>query len=264
VYDEMHIIAIIQARSGSTRLPQKVLMDLEGKTVLERVIERVRRSKLVTNVVVATTVAKEDLEIVNLCPGIGVSVYCGSEDDVLDRYYQAARLFKADHIVRITADCPLMDPKVIDDVIAHHLHEKADYTANTISETYPDGEDVEVFKFGALKQTWQTANLASEREHVTPYMRKNPNIFKVASLEYREDLSHKRWTLDSPEDYVFIKAVYKNLYRQNPLFGMKEVLKFVNENPEIEKINRHITRGQGYLKSLRADKILNLDYTQDH
>jgi spore coat polysaccharide biosynthesis protein SpsF (cytidylyltransferase family) len=264
VHDEMHIIAIIQARCGSTRLRKKVLLDLEGKTVLERVIQRVRGSELVTDVVVATTVAKEDLEIVKLCSGIGVSVYCGSEDDVLDRYYQAARLFKADHVVRITADCPLMDPKVIGDVIAYHLREKADYTSNIINETYPDGEDVEVFKFEALKKACQIANLASEREHVTSYIRKNPGIFRLASVEYKENLGRKRWTLDNPEDYEFVKAVYKNLYSQNPLFGMKEVLKFVGENPEIEKINQHITRNEGYLKSLREDKILNLDCAEDH
>ena len=130
----MKIIAIIQARLGSTRLPGKVLLDLEGKTVLEHVIRRVKSSKLVTDVIVATTINKADLKIVKLCANLGINVYCGSEDDVLDRYYQTARLFKADHIVRITSDCPLIDPLLIDEVITLHMQENADYTSNTIKE----------------------------------------------------------------------------------------------------------------------------------
>ena len=143
----MNIIAIIQARIGSTRLPRKVLMELEGKTVLERVVERVKYSKLIKDVVVATTILKDDLEIVKLCSNIGISVYCGSEENVLDRYYQTARLFKAEHIVRITSDCPLIDPKIIDEVINLHQRKKSDYTSNTIKKTYPDGQDVEIFTF---------------------------------------------------------------------------------------------------------------------
>lgn len=259
----MTIIAIIQARLGSTRLPGKVLLDLEDKTVLERVIERVKASKLITDVVVATTIRKEDLRIVKLCADIGTSVYCGSVDDVLDRYYQAARLFKADHIVRITSDCPLIDPVVIDAVIKLHFLDEADYTTNIIKETYPDGEDVEVFTFEALRKTWKNANLASEREHVTPYLRKNP-AFKIASLESKKDLSHKRWTLDNPEDYEFIKLIYENLYNKNQLFGMEEILKFIDKNPEVEKINKSIIRNEGYLKSLKEDKTLNLEYIEEH
>ncbi len=252
----MNIITIIQARLGSTRLPGKVLLGLEGRTVLEHVIGRVRSSKLANDVIVATTINKEDLEIVKLCASLGISVYCGSVDDVLDRYYQTARLFKADHIVRITSDCPLIDPKTIDDVVALHLSEKADYTSNTLKETFPDGQDTEIFTFNALKEAWKNANLASEREHVTPYIRKNPS-FKHVNLEYNEDLSQKRWTLDNPEDYEFIKLIYENLYKNNPFFGMKEILKFTNENPEIEKINNSLSRNEGYLKSLKEDKILS-------
>lgn len=259
----MTTIAIIQARLGSTRLPGKVLFDLEGKTVLERVIERVRASKLIDDVVVATTIRKEDLRIVKLCADIGTSVYCGSVDDVLDRYYQAARLFKADHVVRITSDCPLIDPEVIDSVIKLHFLDEADYSSNIIKETYPDGEDVEVFTFEALKKAWKNAHLASEREHVTPYLQKN-SAFKIASLEYIKDLSHKRWTLDNPEDYEFIKLIFKNLHNKNQLFGMNEILKYIDKNPEVEKINKSIIRNEGYLKSLKEDKTLNLESIEDH
>lgn len=259
----MKIIAIIQARLGSTRLPGKVLLDLEGRTVLEHVFRRVKSSKLVTDVIVATTINKEDLNIVKLCGNLGINVYCGSEDDVLDRYYQTARLFGADHIVRITSDCPLIDPVLIDEVITLHVREKADYTSNTIKETYPDGEDIEVFTFKALKEAWKKANLSSEREHVTPFMRKNP-AFKLVNHEYNKDLSHKRWTLDNPEDYEFIKSIYKNIYNKNPGFSMMEILEFIDKNPDIEKINQHINRNEGYLKSLKEDKTLNLEYIEEH
>lgn len=255
----MNIAAVIQARLGSTRLPGKVMLDLEGKRVLERVTERVKSSKLIDDVIVATTIKKEDLKIVNLCSNIGISVYCGSEDDVLDRYYQAARLFKVKHVVRITSDCPLIDPKIIDDVINLHLEEKADYTSNTLKETYPDGEDVEVITFETLKKAWRDSSLASEREHVTPYIRKNPDKFKLANLECRGKLYKKRWTLDNPEDYEFIKIIYKNLYNKNPIFGMEEILQFINEYPDIEKINKHILRNEGYIKSLKEDKTLHLE-----
>ncbi len=254
----MKIIAIIQARLGSTRLPGKVLLDLEGKTVLEHVIDRVKSSKFINDVVVATTIRKEDLKIVNICSINGISVYCGSENDVLDRFYQAARLFNAENIVRITSDCPLIDPFVIDEVIKLFLGEKADYASNTLKETYPDGQDIEIFTFEALKESWKNANLISEREHVTPHIRKN-QILKRVNLESRTDLSHKRWTLDNPEDYEFIKIIYKNMYNKNHIFNMDEILEFINNNPEIERINQSITRNEGYLKSLKEDKIVKLE-----
>ena len=143
----MNTVAIIQARISSTRLPRKVLKKIEGKTILEHVINRVKAAKNLDNVIVATTVKKEDLEIVKICASLGISVFCGSEDDVLDRYYQTARLFNAEHIVRITSDCPLIDFKVIDDVVDLYFKKNADYATNTLPETFPDGEDVEIFSF---------------------------------------------------------------------------------------------------------------------
>ena len=255
----MSVIAIVQARMGSTRLPRKVLLNLEDKTILEHVVNRVRSSKHIDDVVVATTVSKDDLRIVELCANLGVSVYCGSENDVLDRYYQAAKLFKADNIVRITSDCPVIDPKTIDDAISLHLKDNVDYTSNTLKETYPDGQDVEVFTFTALRTAWKSAKLASEREHVTPYIRNNPDFFKHASLKYKEDLSQKRWTLDNAEDLEFLRLVYKYLYSKNPLFNMDDILALIEKKPDIEKINQHIIRNEGYLKSLREDKTLDFD-----
>lgn len=247
------ICAIIQARLGSTRLPNKVLLDLEGKNVLERVIERVKGSRLIEEVFVATTMLKEDLKIVKLCVTKGIRVYCGSENDVLDRYYQAARLMDVKQLVRITADCPLIDPKIIDEVIKLHLKNKDDYTSNIIKETFPDGEDIEIFTFKALSQAWQKSRLASEREHVTSYIRKHPEIFKLSNLEYPVNLSGKRWTLDEIKDYEFIRLIYKKLSRKKRIFGMSNILCLLEAHPEYEKINQKITRNAGYLKSLKED-----------
>jgi len=259
----MSIIAIIQARTASTRLPGKVLKIIEGKTVLEHVINRVRAAKNLDEVIVATTVKKEDLEIVKLCANLGISVFCGSEDDVLDRYYQITRLFKAKHIVRITSDCPLIDSQVIGKVIKLYFQKKADYASNTMPETFPDGLDTEVFSFKTLKIAWKNAKLPSEREHVTPYIRKNPNIFKLVNFKSNIDLSNKRWTLDEAEDFEFIKIIYKNLYPKDSLFGRKTILNYLRENPEVEKINKEIIRNEGYLKSLKENRIRNLDYKEE-
>ena len=256
----MKNLAIIQARVSSTRLPNKVMLKLEDKTVLEHVIYRVKRSKLVTDVTVATSSNKKDSEIVSLCADIGIRVFCGSEDDVLDRYYRAAKQLSPDHITRITSDCPLIDPAVIDLVVGRHLKEDVDYTSNTIKPTFPDGVDVEIFTFKALEKAWENANLASEREHVTPYIRKHTEIFKTINVEYDRDLSDKRWTLDNKEDYEFIACLYKNLYEKDQSFGLSETLQLLSKHPEFEQINKHITRNEGYEKSLKEDRVLDIKH----
>lgn len=253
------IIAIIQARTNATRLPGKVLLNLNGKTVLEQVIERVKKSKLVDEIIVATTISKEDLKIVRLCSAMGIRIYCGSEDDVLDRYYQVARLFKAEHIVRITADNPLLDAGIIDQAIRLHLKEKSDYTSNTLRVTFPDGEDVEIFTLRSLRLAWVNARLSSEREHVTAYIKKHPEIFKLKNFTYLKDLSQKRWTLDQREDYKFMNIIYKKLGKKNTYFSMHEILEFLDKHPKFELINSRILRNEGYLKSLKEDKVLKLN-----
>ena len=251
----MSVVAIIQARTGSTRLPGKVLLRLEDKTVLEHVILRVEQSKRVDRVVVATTDSIVDIKIAELCKSLGVDCFCGSENDVLDRFYKAAKRFSADHIVRITADCPLMDHEIIDQVVGEHLLKQADYTSNTIKVTFPDGEDVEVFTFEALEKAWQEAKLVSEREHVTPFIRGRSDIFTFQSVENDVDLSSKRWTLDDPEDLEFARKIYETLYPQDNLFGLRKILDLLEEYPELEQINSHIGRNEGYKKSLREDKL---------
>lgn len=244
---------IIQARMGATRLPDKVLMPLAGKPVLEHVVSRCREAQLVDRVIVATTVDLKDLAVVNLVSALGVSIFCGSVNDVLDRYYQAARLFDLQHIVRITADCPMIDPNIIDRVVSEYFEEGADYATNTLKETYPDGEDVEVFSFDVLRKAWLGAQMLSEREHVTPYIRKS-DVFKKASILCDRDYSSLRWTLDEPRDYEKISAVFDVLYQKDPLFHMDDVLQFFAEHPQIDKLNMGIGRNEGYRKTLANDR----------
>ena len=245
---------IIQARTGSTRLPGKVLRKIHGTTVLEHVVRRTQVVNKVNMIIVATTVEKADLPIVKWCASNNVRVYCGSLLDVLDRYYQSARLFNARNIVRITSDCPLIDPKLIDQMIEFHQRQKTDYAANILETTFPDGEDIEICTFSALEKTWQEAKLGSEREHVTPYIRKHPELFTQASFTNRIDYSHMRWTLDEPQDLKFITSIYKELYRENPLFGMDAIIDLLQKKPQLSNSNSSITRNAGYLKSLQRDK----------
>ena len=249
----IEIAAIIQARMGSTRLPGKVLLDLAGKTVLERVVQRVSSARQVDVTAVATTSHTNDDGIETLCSRIHIPVYRGSEEDVLDRYYQTALTLHPRHIVRITADCPLVDPDIIDEVITVHREKNADYTSNVITKRYPDGLDVEVFTFSALQKAWKEAQLPSEREHVTPFIWKNNDRFTLASHECDKDLSDKRWTLDHPEDYEFIQSVFRGCLENNNLFGMEDILDFLQKNPEIEIINSHYSRNEGYNQSLQND-----------
>jgi len=233
---------IVQARTGSMRLPRKVLRTVLGKSMLEHLIIRLRRTKMVDNIIIATTESKEDTAIVEIAGNLGIKSYQGSADDVLDRFYQVARKFGLRHIVRITADCPLMDPSVVDKGIEYYFSSGADYCSNVLERTFPDGEDVEVFSFNALEQAWREAGLSFEREHVTPYIRKHPEQFKLTNFKNNVNISDKRWTLDREEDFIFIKKVYEGLYPKNPCFGMEDILSFLKENPGLEEINKKLVK----------------------
>lgn len=254
------VLAIIQARMGSTRLPSKALIPIvNGKGALELMLERVSKADSIDRIIVATTIAKGDDKLVELCKNLGFEVFRGSKDDVLDRYYQAANSFgKPDVIVRLTGDCPFHDPVVIDKVVRFFLDSDFDYVCNIDPPTYPDGLDCEVFSFVALENAWLNAALKSEREHVTPYIRKNPAIFKKGNVKNKEDFSGKRWTLDNEEDLQFLKEVYGYLYDRGKLFSMQEVLQYLQENPAVEQLNSHIARNEGYAKSLQQDEITKL------
>lgn len=251
------ILAIIQARMGSSRLPGKVLLDLAGRPVLWHGYTRASQAGRLDRVMVATTDAPGDEPIRAFCRQQGIICFGGSENDVLDRYVQAALSAGAkdgDGIARITADCPLIDPAVIDAVIKEYLESGADYASNVQPPTFPDGLDVEVFSFSALQKAWREARLPSEREHVTPYLRNHPERFTQRNVKNSQDLSALRWTLDEPADYALLQKVVAALYEQKANFYMTDVLQLMSDHPEWQEINQGFVRNEGYLKSLGQEQ----------
>jgi spore coat polysaccharide biosynthesis protein SpsF len=235
----LKIVAIIQARMGSTRLPGKVLLDLEGETVLARVVHRVQRASLINEVLVATTDGPADDVIVQECRRVSVPVFRGDEKDVLDRYFRAAQLTKADVVVRITSDCPLIDPGVTGKTIAAFLEAKPDYASNSIVRRYPRGLDTEVMKVQALERAWRAASRPYEREHVTPYLYEHPAEFKILPVTGDADHSQYRWTLDTPEDLEFIRAVYARM-KDHKDFLWTDVLALLDREPQLVELNRSV------------------------
>lgn len=235
----MKLVAIIQARMGSTRLPGKVLNDLEGETVLARVVNRLRRARLIDEVLVATTDRAADDAIVTECRRLSVPVSRGDQDDVLDRYFRAAQLAKADVVVRITSDCPLIDPEITDKTIAAFLKTRPDYASNALVRTYPRGLDTEVMLAAALGRAWQEARKPYEREHVTPYLYEHPADFKILSVTGDADHSGHRWTVDTPEDLALVRAIYARL-KDNPMFLWSDVLDLLEREPGLVELNRSV------------------------
>src|SRR6266545_4737169 len=237
----MNIVAIVQARMGSSRLPNKVLMDLGAATVLDRVLNRLRHCHLIGNVVVATTTEPKDNVIVEHCESGGTGVFRGSEEDVLDRYYRAAMHASADVIVRITSDCPLIDPEVSDATIQEFLDQRADYASNVLERTYPRGLDTEVMTWKALERAWREAQKSYQREHVTPFIYENPGMFKLQGIKNPLNYSNHRWTLDTPEYLRLLRAIYAHFGGRDD-FGWHEVLRIVEADPSLAEINRHINQ----------------------
>ncbi len=238
----MKIVAIIQARMGSTRLPGKVLMPLCGKSVLAHTIDRVKSCSLITQTVVATTTLSRDQAIIEESKKLGIEVFEGSEDDVLSRYYHAASAFKADIVIRITSDCPLIDPKVIEKTVRFFLNGQFDYVSDVLTRSYPRGMDTEVFSFKALSEAFHEAVESHEREHVTPFIYKQPQRYKLGNVSYHEDQSRHRWTLDTPEDYELICRIAELLYPKNQMFTMEEILDLFEKYPDLFVINAHISQ----------------------
>jgi spore coat polysaccharide biosynthesis protein SpsF len=235
----MKIVAIVQARMGSTRLPGKVLKDIHGRTMLARVVRRAGRSALIDKLVVAITEKKADDAIASECDSLSIFCFRGSEDNVLDRYYQAARALSADCIVRITSDCPLIDPEIIDRVVQAFLDNDQDYASNTIMSTYPRGLDVEIFTFNALEKAWHEAAADFQHVHVTPYIYMHPDRFKILSVTGDEDWSRYRWTVDTHEDLALIRAVYAKINRDD-LFSWRDVLELFKREPNLAELNSQI------------------------
>ncbi|HEX4427587.1 MAG TPA: glycosyltransferase family protein [Terriglobales bacterium] len=235
----MKTCAIVQARMGSSRLPGKVLMDVGGETVLARVVNRLRRATLLDEILIATCYSVTDDAIVRECERLSVPSFRGPEDDVLDRYHQAAQACKADVVVRITSDCPLIDPVLVDETISVFQQQHADYASNTIVHTYPRGLDTEVFSRAALERAWTEARNSYEREHVTPYFYEHPELFRVASTRGHTDCSHFRWTLDTPEDLQLIRKIYTRFDNQDT-FGWQEAVALMQREPELGELNSHV------------------------
>lgn len=235
---------------ASTRLPGKILLPLGNKTILENVVDRVKKAKYIDDAVVATTTEKEDDVVVNLCKDKSIKYFRGDMDDVLDRYYQTAVKFGCDNICRITSDCPLIDPTVIDLVVEKYLTGKYDYVSNSrLKATYPDGLDTEVFSFKSLERAWKEAFLKSEREHVTPYIWKNPDKFFISNVENNLDWSNYRLTIDEKKDYELLQKVFAEVSD----LTTDNIITFLIKHEEIKKINENIKRDAGYAKSLNDD-----------
>ncbi len=249
----LRTVAIVQARMGSARLPRKTTAPICGKPLLEHVFDRIQACRLIHEVTLATGDDPADRELIHLAARNGIASYAGSGTDVLDRFYQAACRFDAEIIVRVTADDPFKDPQVIDQVIQTFLsREPLDYCSNTIDPTYPEGLDIEVFSFRALAQAWSEAVLASDREHVTPYIWRHPEMFQLAQVKLDRDLSHLRWTIDYEEDLQFTREVYARLYR-GQIFGMEEILTLLEKEPWLSGINAGFERNAGYQLSLACE-----------
>lgn len=249
------ILAVLQARVSSTRLPGKVLKPLLGVPMLLRQLERVKHATLIDELTVATSEDSSDDPVAALCHENRIACFRGSLNDVLDRFYQAVHPLQPDHVVRLTGDCPLSDPEVIDLVIATQLAQGNDYTSNALEPTYPDGLDVEIMRRTALETAWREAGLKSQREHVTPFLYQHPERFQIGVVKNNCDLSKLRWTVDQAEDFEVIKMIYQELYNKEKIFGMKDILALLERHPEIQTFNDGLQRNEGYAKSLRDDLV---------
>jgi spore coat polysaccharide biosynthesis protein SpsF len=237
-----HIVTIVQARCGSSRLPGKTMLPLKGKPLFIRQLERMKAARLCGTLIVATTREPEDDAIETLCRKEGIHCYRGHSIDLLDRHYEAARIYQADIVLKIPSDCPLIDPRVMDRVIGYFLDNRLmyDYVSNLHPATYPDGNDVEIMHFETLEKAWMQADRPFEREHTTPYIWERPDVFRIGNMEMGNgqdySLSH-RWTIDYAEDYRFVRAVFDELYEKDNLFSLESVLDLLDRRNDIYSIN---------------------------
>lgn len=252
----MKIVAIIQARIGSTRLPGKVLKPILGKPMLWYIVQRLRSVSRIDEVVVATSEKEENNAIRVFCARNNILCFSGDETDVLDRFYKAAKKQNADVLLRITADCPLVDPTLVHQVLEEFFNGGYDYIgvatgAGAATEEFdgfrfPDGLDTEVFTFACLETAWKEAKNQPEREHVTVFIWKRPERFKLGSYKSSVDYSHMRWTVDTQEDFEFVQAIYTELYPTKPRFDMQDVLTFLKNHPSLLEKNKSFIGKEGY------------------
>lgn len=238
----MKTAIIIQARMTSTRLPGKVLKSVLNKSLLEYQIERLRQCQLVDEIIVATTTNFADDPIVNLCQKLDIKIFRGPEEDVLTRYYHAALEYTVDLIVRITSDCPLIDPAIIDNILDYYNNNAFDYVSNTLQRTYPRGMDTEVLSFNVLEQAYHEARLPEEREHVTPFIYRNPRRFSLGNFMNPIDLSDHRWTVDTMEDLLLISNIIETAYPEKQAFTMEDILGLLELHPGWKEINSTVAQ----------------------
>ena len=238
----MKIVATIEARMDSSRLPGKILKEAVGRPLLELMVERVRRSKLIHEVVVATTVEPNDAATEQACKKMGVSYFRGSNEDVLERVLKAAQTHQADLIVELTGDCPLIDPAMIDHVIRFYLDRSLDYVSNCLERTFPRGTEVQVFSVKVLEDVARRTQDAADHEHVSLYIYEHPEIYKLGGVraEPPYDRTDLRLTVDTPEDYELVRKIFEKLYSANPAFTMADVIALVDREPALKELNTRI------------------------
>ena len=252
---DKNITAIIAARTGSSRLPNKVLLDISGKTALERMIERVKNAKTIDNIIIATSTKNSDDLIEKLCKQINIECVRGSEDDLLSRYQLVVEKVKPDIIAKMGADEILIDPLVIDKLVKIFLTSKYDYVSNYgIPKTYPEGCTADVYTSKTLTEAFLKAKKPSEREHINPFFWNNPEQYISFRVDYERDISNYRLSLDYKEDYIVIKSIFEAIYPKNPCFTLENIISWLEKNPEIQKINSHIRASEGIFKSFKQDK----------
>lgn len=257
----MRIVTVIQTRMSSTRLPGKVMLPILGKPLLIRMLERVQSAKLTGDLIVATSINNDDDEIEKLCDQNNITCFRGHLTDLLDRHYQVAVKFRADAVVKIPSDCPLIDPRVIDRVIQHYIDsEEFDFVSNLHPATYPDGNDVEIMSFASLECAWKDAAKDYEREHTTPFIWEHRDVFNVGNVLWETGLDYStshRWTIDYPEDYEFIRKIFEELYPSNPVFSLNDILDLLKCKPGIAEINsRYLGR---YWYENHLDELTHID-----
>ena len=251
--DDVRRVAIVQARTASSRLPGKVLLPIMGVPMLVRQIDRLNRSREIGRLVVATSTDASDDPILDACDRAAVACFRGSPTDVLDRVVQAARPHRPESVVRLTGDCPLTDPSVVDQAIRMFDTGGYDYVSNITPPTFPDGLDVEVIRFECLEEAAKEATAPSHREHVTVFIRMNPARYRLGNLAWSIDLSHLRWTVDEPGDFEFVRRVYERLHPSKPDFTIDDVLCLIREDPAMDAINGRSNRSETVKKVLQAD-----------
>lgn len=261
------ILIVIQARTGSSRLPGKILLPLAGKPLLFRMYERILAAKVNKDVVIATTNEKEDDEVEKLCGDYGMKCFRGHETDLLDRHYKAALAFGADHVAKIPSDCPLICPNVIDRVANYYFdnEDKFDFVSNLHPATYPDGFDVEIMPSSILEDAWKNATKDFEREHTTPFIWEHPERFRIGNVEWETGLDFSmthRMTIDYPEDYEFISAVYDKLYTENSIFTLCDIMMMLDKNPELLELNSKYAGVNWYRNHIDDLKTIQPDQTR--